>query len=81
MDAYAIDTFIVAAKTRQWDREKSPASTRHSRDHLVREHTPRLLVFSEIEYYTKSHWEIRAGTIYAITRHFSLNSQWHSQFG
>jgi CopA family copper-resistance protein len=43
--------------------------------------TPRLAVFSEAEYDTKEHWEIRAGTSYLLTKHFSLIGQWHSQFG
>ena len=43
--------------------------------------TPRLAVFSEAEYDTKEHWEIRAGTSYMISKHFSLIGQWHSQFG
>lgn len=43
--------------------------------------TPRLAVFSEAEYDTKEHWEIRAGTSYLMTKHFSLMGQWHSQFG
>ena len=43
--------------------------------------TPRLAVFSEAEYDTKDHWEIRAGTGYLLTKHFTLIGQWHSQFG
>ncbi|MFO7686455.1 MAG: hypothetical protein R6V60_10185, partial [Desulfobacterales bacterium] len=43
--------------------------------------TPRLAVFSEAEYDTKEHWEIRAGTSYMMTKHFSLIGQWHSRFG
>ncbi|MFA7172023.1 MAG: multicopper oxidase domain-containing protein [Kiritimatiellia bacterium] len=43
--------------------------------------TPRLAVFSEAEYDTKEHWEIRAGTGYLLTKHFSLIGQWHSDFG
>jgi hypothetical protein len=43
--------------------------------------TPRLVVFSEAEYDTKEHWEIRAGTSYMISKHFSLIGQWHSLFG
>ena len=43
--------------------------------------TPRLAVFSEAEYDTKEHWEIRAGTSYLLTRNFSLIGQWHSRFG
>ena len=43
--------------------------------------TPRLAVFSEAEYDTKEHWEIRAGTGYMMTKHFSLIGQWHSRFG
>jgi hypothetical protein len=43
--------------------------------------TPRLTVFSEAEYDTKEHWEIRAGTSYTMTKHFSLIGQWHSRFG
>lgn len=43
--------------------------------------TPRLAVFSEAEYDTKEHWEIRAGTSYLLTKHFSLIGQWHSRFG
>ncbi len=43
--------------------------------------TPRLAVFSEAEYDTREHWEIRAGTSYLLTKHFSLIGQWHSQFG
>jgi FtsP/CotA-like multicopper oxidase with cupredoxin domain len=43
--------------------------------------TPRLAVFSEAEYDTKDRWEIRAGTSYLLTKHFSLIGQWHSQFG
>ena len=48
-------------------------------EHL--ELTPRLAVFSEAEYDTKEHWEIRAGTSYLVGKHFSLIGQWHSQFG
>jgi hypothetical protein len=43
--------------------------------------TPRLAVFSEAEYDTKEHWEIRAGTSYILTKQFSLVGQWHSRFG
>ena len=43
--------------------------------------TPRLAVFSEAEYDTKEHWEIRAGMSYVIDKHVSLIGQWHSQFG
>ena len=43
--------------------------------------TPRLEIFSEAEYDTKDHWEIRASTSYLLTKHFSLIGQWHSQFG
>ena len=43
--------------------------------------TPRLGVFSEAEYDTKEHWEIRAGTSYLLTKNFSLIGQWHSRFG
>jgi hypothetical protein len=43
--------------------------------------TPRLAVFSEAEYDTKDLWEIRAGTSYMMTKHFSLIAQWHSRFG
>ncbi|MFZ3047073.1 MAG: hypothetical protein WA151_14265, partial [Desulfatirhabdiaceae bacterium] len=43
--------------------------------------TPRLSVFSEAEYDTKAQWEIRAGTRYMMTRHFSMIAQWHSRFG
>ncbi|MFA7059561.1 MAG: multicopper oxidase domain-containing protein, partial [Pedobacter sp.] len=43
--------------------------------------TPRLAVFSEAEYDTKEQWEIRAGTGYQMTKHFSLIGQWHSRFG
>jgi hypothetical protein len=43
--------------------------------------TPRLTVFSEAEYDTKDRWEVRAGTSYLLTRHFSLIGQRHSQFG
>ena len=43
--------------------------------------TPRLAVFSEAEYDTKEHWEIRAGAGYLLTKHFSLIGQWHSDFG
>ncbi|MHB1307154.1 MAG: multicopper oxidase domain-containing protein [Limisphaerales bacterium] len=43
--------------------------------------TPRLAVFSEAEYDTQEHWEIRAGTSYLLTKHFSLIGQWHSHFG
>lgn len=43
--------------------------------------TPRLAIFSEAEYDTKDRWEIRAGTSYVLTKHFSLIGQWHSQFG
>jgi CopA family copper-resistance protein len=43
--------------------------------------TPRLTVFSEAEYDTKEHWEIRAGTNYLLAKHFSLIGQWHSWFG
>ena len=43
--------------------------------------TPRLAVYSEAEYDTKEHWEIRAGTSYQLTKNFSLIGQWHSQFG
>lgn len=43
--------------------------------------TPRLTVFSEAEYDTEEHWEIRAGTSYLLTRSFSLIGQWHSRFG
>jgi len=42
---------------------------------------PRLAVFSEAEYDTKEHWEIRVGTSYMMTKHFSLIGQWHSRFG
>lgn len=38
-------------------------------------------MFSEAEYDTKEHWEIRAGTSYLLTRNFSLLGQWHSRFG
>ncbi|HEX2770487.1 MAG TPA: multicopper oxidase domain-containing protein [Geobacteraceae bacterium] len=43
--------------------------------------TPRLAIYSEAEYDTKEHWEIRAGTSYLLTKHFSLIGQWHSRFG
>lgn len=43
--------------------------------------TPRLTVFSEAEYDTKEHWEIRAGTNYLLAEHFSLIGQWHSWLG
>jgi FtsP/CotA-like multicopper oxidase with cupredoxin domain len=43
--------------------------------------TPRLTVFSEAEYDTKEHWEIRVGTSYLLSKSFSLIGQWHSQFG
>jgi CopA family copper-resistance protein len=43
--------------------------------------TPRLALFSEAEYDTKEHWDIRAGTSYLLTKHFSLIGQWHSRFG
>jgi hypothetical protein len=43
--------------------------------------TPRLAVFSEAEYDSKDHWEIRTGTSYVVDKHFSLIGQWHSQFG
>ena len=43
--------------------------------------TPRLAVFSEAEYDTKEHLDIRAGTSYMLTKHFSLIGQWHSDFG
>ena len=43
--------------------------------------TPRLAVFSEAEYDTQEHWEIRAGTSYMLTKHCSLIGQWHSRFG
>ena len=43
--------------------------------------TPRLSVFSEAEYDTKAHWDIRAGTNYMMTKRFSLIGQWHSRFG
>ncbi|OGT97111.1 MAG: hypothetical protein A2X80_14295 [Geobacteraceae bacterium GWB2_52_12] len=43
--------------------------------------TPRLAVFSEAEYDTSEQWEIRAGTSYIMSKHFSLIGQWHSRFG
>ena len=43
--------------------------------------TPRLAVFSEAEYDTKEHWEMRAGASYLLAKHFSLIAQWHSRFG
>jgi CopA family copper-resistance protein len=43
--------------------------------------TPRLAAFSEAEYDTREHWEIRAGTSYLLGKHFSLIGQWHSRFG
>ena len=43
--------------------------------------TPRLTIFSKAEYDTGEQWEIRAGASYLLTKHFSLISQWHSEFG
>lgn len=43
--------------------------------------TPRLAIYSEAEYDTEEEWEIRAGSSYMMTKHFSLVGQWHSQFG
>lgn len=43
--------------------------------------TPRLALFSEAEYDTKDHWEIRAGANYQIKKHCSVVGQWHSEFG
>jgi len=43
--------------------------------------TPQLSVYSEAEYDTQEHWEIRAGTSYLLNKNFSLIGQWHSEFG
>ncbi|MDA3797923.1 MAG: multicopper oxidase domain-containing protein [Kiritimatiellae bacterium] len=43
--------------------------------------TPRLAVFSEVEYDTKEYLEIRAGASYLLSKHFSIIGQWHSDFG
>ena len=42
--------------------------------------TPRLTIFTEAEYDTGEEWEIRAGSSYIMTKHFSLVGQWHSRF-
>jgi hypothetical protein len=43
--------------------------------------TPRLAVYSEADYDTKDGWEVRAGSSYQISNHFSAVGQWHSSFG
>jgi len=43
--------------------------------------TPRLGIFTEAEYDTGEEWEIRAGSSYMMTKHFSMVGQWHSHFG
>jgi FtsP/CotA-like multicopper oxidase with cupredoxin domain len=43
--------------------------------------TPRLGVFGEVEYDTNTRWEWSAGADYTLTRHASLITQYHSEFG
>jgi CopA family copper-resistance protein len=44
--------------------------------------TPRLAIYSEAEYDTTMEaWEVRAGSSYQISNHFSAVGQWHSEFG
>lgn len=43
--------------------------------------TPRLGVFGHVEYDTGTEWEWTAGADYTLTRHASLITQYHSQFG
>ncbi|SKA99562.1 Multicopper oxidase with three cupredoxin domains (includes cell division protein FtsP and spore coat protein CotA) [Prosthecobacter debontii] len=43
--------------------------------------TPRLGVFGRVEYDTGTRWEWTAGADYTLTRHTSLITQYHSEFG
>src|SRR5690606_16433636 len=43
--------------------------------------TPRLGVFGEVEYDTNTRFEWSAGADYTLTRHASLITQYHSEFG
>jgi len=43
--------------------------------------TPRLALFSDVQYDTHAMWEGHAGLSYMVNKHFSLVGQWHSEYG
>ncbi len=43
--------------------------------------TPRVRLFSHVEYDTHDSWEGRVGLAYVLNRYVTLAGQWHSQFG
>lgn len=43
--------------------------------------TPRLSLIGGAEYDTRDLWEGKVGLSYALTKHISLLSQWHLEFG
>lgn len=43
--------------------------------------TPRIQPFAEVEYDTHKYWEGQAGVSYLLSKRWSIEARWHSEYG